>query len=106
MNWLSLFDIALLSVILACGFEVVRLLHPRTQPWLALTFVLITVGAFGWIDYDLRGNPVPWFAVVLHAGFALAAALVAVLQRAASVVRPWPTDRRQRGWLHDAVHRW
>jgi hypothetical protein len=96
MNLISCVDIALLSVILVCGFEVVRLLHPRRQPWLTLAFVLLTVGAFGWISYDIRGQSVPWFAVVLHAGFAAASIMVLMAQRASEAATELPRDLARR----------
>lgn len=76
MNLLNLLDIAMLSVILVCGFEVVRTIHPRREPWKAVAFVLITVGAFGWINYDIAGHHLRWFAMWLHAGFALSVLVV------------------------------
>lgn len=82
MNFSSVMDIAVLLVILICSFEVVRVSNAARQPWQALAFVLITIGALGWIGYDLQGKPVQWFAWLLHAGFAIVSGMVMHAQHA------------------------
>ena len=82
MNLLDLIDITVLTVILVCGFEMVRVLNPFQQPWKTIAFVLITVGSFGWINYDINGHAVAWYALMLHAGFAICALVVLYSQHA------------------------
>ncbi|MGC1550827.1 MAG: hypothetical protein WA777_20080 [Rhodanobacter sp.] len=79
---LDLIDITVLTVILVCGFEMVRVLNPFHQPWKTVAFVLITVGSFGWINYDITGHSVAWYALILHAGFATCALVVLHSQHA------------------------
>lgn len=76
MSLLNLIDILTLSVVLVCGFEVVRVLNPMDTPWKTVGFVLITVGSFGWINYDLAGHAVAWYAMVLHVGFAICSVVI------------------------------
>jgi len=76
VNLLNLLDIAILSVVLMCCFEIVRVLNPMDAPWKALAFVLITIGSFGWINYDLAGHSVAWYALVLHLGFAICSIVI------------------------------
>jgi len=76
MNLLNLLDIAILSVVLMCCFEIVRVLNPMDAPWKAVAFVLITIGSFGWINYDLAGHAVAWYALVLHLGFAICSVVI------------------------------
>lgn len=76
MTIFGLFDIAMLAVILICAFDALRQVTPAREPFRALAFVLVTVGAFGWIACDLRGLPVHWWALSLHLGFAIYAALL------------------------------
>jgi hypothetical protein len=76
VNLFNLIDIVMLSAVLVCGFEIVRLLNPMDSPWKAVSFVLITIGSFGWINYDITGHPVAWYAVVLHGGFAICSVMI------------------------------
>ena len=76
MNLLNLIDVLVLSVVLVCGFEVVRLLNPMDSPWKTVSFVLITIGSFGWINYDVAGHFVAWYAMVLHAGLAICSVVI------------------------------
>lgn len=76
MNVLNLLDIAILSVVLVCGFDIVRLLNPMDAPWKTLAFVLITVGSFGWIGYAIEGQPEAWYVIVMHLGFAISSLVI------------------------------
>lgn len=77
MNVLNLIDIAILAAVLVCSFETVRVLNPLDNPWKAIGFVLIAIGSFGWINYDIAaGHPVAWYALALHAGFAVCSVVI------------------------------
>lgn len=75
MNVPGVLDVAMLATILLCGCDALRQIHPRRQPWRALAFALMTLGALGCMDALIRGASVPWFALVLHAGLAVYSAL-------------------------------
>ena len=76
MNVLNLLDIVLLSVILLCAGDAIRLLHAVDHPIRCTAFGLVTIGSFGWIVFDAQGGIVRWWALCLHAGFALYAVLL------------------------------
>ncbi len=67
----NIFDVVLLTIITIVAFDALRQLHPLVHPARAICFLLIAIGAFGWIMVDMRDTAVPWWALMLHAGFAL-----------------------------------
>ncbi len=71
----NLFDAALLSVVTFVAYDALRQLRPLRNPIRAICFSFIAVGAFGWIMVDTTGAPVPWWALMLHAGFAMHAVI-------------------------------
>lgn len=84
MNYLTALDIVFLLVILLCAGDALRQLHPFTHPIRSIAFGLVTIGSFGWIGHDVEGNPIQWWALSLHTGFAIYAVL---LFRARSMTR-------------------
>jgi Ca2+/Na+ antiporter len=94
LNWT---DIAILMVILLLAFDALRLSQFFRHPLRTVAFVLVTIGAFGWITYNLHGDPVRWWAISMHAGFALYALRVFQLHyRGNAHVDRDRSDRRQR----------
>ncbi|PMQ04177.1 hypothetical protein DyAD56_15930 [Dyella sp. AD56] len=78
MNYLSVLDIVLLAVILLCAGDALRQLNPFHHPIRSVAFGLVTTGSFGWIGHNAEGFPVQWWALLLHAGFAIYALLLFV----------------------------
>lgn len=76
MSIVSVFDMVALAVILLCAGDALRQVSPKNQPVRALAFGLVTIGAFGWIAYDIHDLPIQWWAVSLHTGFAIYAVLL------------------------------
>lgn len=76
MSFVNVIDIVMLSVILLCAGDAVRMLRAVDHPIRSTAFGLVTIGSFGWIVHDVDGGAVRWWALCLHAGFALYAVLL------------------------------
>lgn len=72
---LNLFDTMLLAVITLIAYDALRQLHAFRHPARALCFVFMAIGSFGWIMFDTCDIIVPWWALMLHAGFAMHAVI-------------------------------
>lgn len=98
MNIISVLDVALLATIVLCACDALRQIRPRHQPWRALAFGLMALGALGWIDALIRGAGTPWFALALHAGLAVYSA-VRLQARNTATRRPHGlSPRRRNAW--------
>jgi Ca2+/Na+ antiporter len=76
MSIVSVFDIIVLVVLLLCAGDAVLQVKATKEPIRETAFTLVTIGAFGWIAYDVQGLPVQWWAVFLHTGFAIYAVIL------------------------------
>lgn len=92
---LNLFDTMLLAVITLIAYDALRQLHPLQHPARALCFMFIAIGAFGWIMFDTRDAIVPWWALMLHAGFAMHAVIRFHARNHGEAYVDLPSSRRQ-----------
>lgn len=96
MNLWNLLDIVLLVIILLCAGDALRQLDPLKHPVRSVAFGLVTIGSFGWITHDLGGASAPWWALVLHAGFAVYALILFAGRNPLGIPHIDPTSRPRR----------
>jgi len=71
MNFSSLIDLVIMSIILVLAFDALRRVTFYAQPLQTVSFALLCVGAFGKIMWNFGGAPTHWWAIAMHAGFAI-----------------------------------
>lgn len=87
-HWTSIVDAVILAILVLLTGDGLRIMNAATKPAKAACFVLICVGAFGWVLYDLSyGKPVAWWMMALHAGVTGLAVLVHEQKTTATVFR-------------------
>jgi hypothetical protein len=74
-------DAFLLMVALLGALDGLRVVKPWHDPFRALSFALVSVGAFGWFLSELRGESSYWWKPLFLAGFAIYAILQFVLRQ-------------------------
>jgi hypothetical protein len=75
MSILCYVDVGFLLTLLVCAIDVVRQTSPLKHPWHSIGFASMSIGAAGWILQDLTGIVPSWYAMALHGGLAIYAAL-------------------------------
>lgn len=68
---LSALDAGLCAIVIIAALEYLRRVSPLEQPWLALSFYLIAIGAFGTFVLAMNGHVPTVYGVILKLGVVL-----------------------------------
>lgn len=71
MTIASWVDDAIMLIILLLAFDGLRKVSFFAQPLQTVSFVLLSVGSFGKIAWNFGGADTHWWAIAMHAGFAI-----------------------------------
>jgi hypothetical protein len=72
----SLVDNVIMMIILLLAFDALRRVTFFGQPLQTVSFVLLCLGAFGQLMWNVGGARTHWWAISMHAGFAIYAVRV------------------------------
>lgn len=89
---LSALDAGLCAIVIIAALEYLRRISPFEHPWLALSFYLVAIGAFGVIAETIKGESASIWSVILHGGIVM----YAWVRRHSIFIGDWNWDGRDR----------